>query len=93
MEDIDNITESKDVMIDTLFEISSTFNGLLEKDEILRQLAIYLMGQFAIKSFAMYVLNNDNVNNIIKINLLFILIIPLQFWTIFFFFSFIKSNQ
>ena len=60
MEDIDNITESKDVMIDTLFEISSTFNGLLEKDEILRQLAIYLMGQFAIKSFAMYVLNNDN---------------------------------
>lgn len=60
MKDMDNITESKDVMIDTLFEISSTFNGLLEKDEILRQLAIYLMGQFAIKSFAMYVLNNDN---------------------------------
>ncbi len=46
-------------MLDTLFKISSTFNGLLKQEEILRQFSMYLMGQFAIKNFALYALNSE----------------------------------
>ena len=49
---------ARNQMLDTLFKISSTFNGLLEQDEILRQFSMYLMGQFAIKNFALYIFDH-----------------------------------
>lgn len=60
MDNIDNISSSKDIMLDTLFEISNTFNGLLNQNQIFKQLAMYLMGHFAITQFAIYVLNETN---------------------------------
>ncbi len=53
-------------MLDTLFEISSDFNGILPENEILRRLAIHLMGQFALNNFAFYEQNQDENYSLIK---------------------------
>lgn len=54
--------EATKQMLKTIFKISSTFNGLMQQDEILRQFSIYLMGQFAIKNFALYLFDKTKAS-------------------------------
>lgn len=52
LEEERNITEKKNQLLSTLFELSKDFSVLLTKNEIIKRLSFYLMGQLAVHRFA-----------------------------------------
>ncbi len=61
LEEERNVTEKKNQLLSTLFELSKDFSVLLTKKEIIKRLSFYLMGQLAVHRFAIIDYHNDSL--------------------------------
>ncbi len=62
LENAKNNIEKRNLMLNTLFEISNDFSSLLSKNEILKMLSYRLMGHLMLTKFALLLANENSFN-------------------------------